>query len=161
MKNISFFLKLISFFILIFIWIFTILNYKNLPEIIPVHYDFAGNPDGFGSRKSLFLLNSLMTAIFVFLLYVAKRPNFPRLNIPQNLKDNPIISELVVSVLMVLTICLLGVISYESLLNALGEVTGLSSATHYLLGLLFLFIIGMMIYSWKLSKNKSKEVQSN
>jgi len=153
MKNISFFLKLISFFILIFIWIFTILNFKNLPEIIPIHYDFAGNPDGFGSKKSLFLLNSLMTAIFVFLLYVAKRPNFPLLNIPQNLKDNPIISELVVSIL--------GVISYESLLNALGEVTGLSSATHYLLGLVFLFIIGMMIYSWKLSKNKSKEVQSN
>ena len=161
MKNISFFLKVISFFILIFIWTFTILNYKNLPEIIPVHYDFEGNPDGFGAKKLLILLNICITAIFVFLLFVAKRPDFPLLNIPQNLKDNPIIAELVVSILMVITISILGVICYESLLNALGKTTGLTFATHYLLGLLFLFIIGMMIYSWKLSKNKSIEIPSN
>ena len=161
MKNISFFLKLISFFILIFIWIFTILNFKNLPEIIPVHYDFVGNPDGFGSKNSLWFLNGVMTLMFIFLLYVSKKPDFPLLNIPQNLKDDPEITELVVSILMTLTISLLGVISYESLLNALGKTTGLSSTTNYLLGLLFLFIIGMMLYSWKLSKSKSKNISSN
>lgn len=157
MNRVSFFLKLISFCILVFIWIFTFLNFGNLSETIPVHYNFAGNPDGFGSKHTLWLLNGLMTAMFLFLFYISKKPESPLLNIPQNLKDDPATADLVVAVLMFFTMSLLGNISYESMLNALGKTEGISTATNYLLGLIFLFVIGMLLYSWRLSqKNAAK-----
>ena len=160
MAKISFFLKLISFFILVFTWAFTILNFGNLPEIIPVHYNFAGNPDGFGSKHLMWLLNGLMTGMFLILLYLSKRPNSPWLNIPQNLKAKPVTTELVVAVLMFLIMLLFGNISCGSVLSGLGKTDGISTATNYILGLIFLFIIGMMLYSWRLTqmKNRSSEL---
>ncbi|MBU4539405.1 MAG: DUF1648 domain-containing protein [Weeksellaceae bacterium] len=160
MSKVSFFLKVISVCILVFTWIFTVLNFGNLPETIPVHYDFAGNPDGFGSKHTLWLLNGLMTAMFLFLFYVSKKPDFPLLNIPQNLKDDPATADLVVAVLMIFAMSLLGNISYESMLNALGKTSGIGTTTNYLLGVIFIFIIGMLMYSWRLSQKKGSEEQS-
>ncbi|HQN57285.1 MAG TPA: DUF1648 domain-containing protein, partial [Saprospiraceae bacterium] len=38
------------------IWILTIANYSNLPEIIPTHYNGAGQPDGFGGKANILTL---------------------------------------------------------------------------------------------------------
>ncbi len=121
MKTISIFLKVLSFLILIFIWVFTIVNFKNFPETIPIHYDLSGNPDGFGSRNTEWFLNIVATAMFVMLFAVSKKPNDPLLNIPQNIKENPILTELVVSIMLLIVMAMFGVISYESTLNALGK----------------------------------------
>lgn len=44
--------------------------YDDLPEIIPIHFDLEGNPNGFGSRSSVFLGPLILGAvgIFTFLL---------------------------------------------------------------------------------------------
>lgn len=44
--------------------------YDKLPETIPIHFDLRGNPDGFGSRSSIFLGPLILGAvgIFTFLL---------------------------------------------------------------------------------------------
>ena len=44
--------------------------YGNLPDIIPIHFDLEGNPNGFGSRSFIFLGPSILaaTGIFTFLL---------------------------------------------------------------------------------------------
>ncbi len=154
MKTISIFLKVLSFLILIFIWFFTILNFSNFPETIPIHYDLAGNPDGFGSRNTVWIEAGIATAMFVMLFAVSKKPNDPLLNIPQNIKENPILTELVVSIMLLIVMAMFGVISYESTLNALGKTKGLSLITNYLLGLMFWGIIVMLIYSYRLSRKK-------
>lgn len=156
MKTISLFLKALSFLILIFIWIYTIINFKNFPETIPIHYDLTGNPDGFGSRNTEWFLNIVATAMFIMLFTMSKKPNDPLLNIPKNIKENPILTEFVVSILLLIIMMIFGVISYESTLNALGKTKGLSSVTNYLLGLMVLGIILMLIYSYRLSK-KAKQ----
>lgn len=153
MRKVSILLKLISFLFLVFIWIFTIINFQKLPESIPIHYGFNGIPDGFGSRNTIWFEVGLTTVLFLFLIYVSTKPNFPLLNIPQNIKDNPILTELVVSILMLIIIMMFADINYESIQNALGKTKGISSAIHYFLGLLVLFIIWMLIYSYKISKN--------
>ena len=102
MKTISFVLKVISFVVLILIWIFTMVNFKNLPETIPIHYNIAGTPDGFGPKSSIWFETTLTTALFLFLMYVSKKPNFPLLNIPQNIKKKPILTEFIVSILLLI-----------------------------------------------------------
>ena len=44
--------------------------YGDLPDTIPIHFDLEGNPNGFGSRSSIFLGPSILaaTGIFTFLL---------------------------------------------------------------------------------------------
>ncbi|GGG61581.1 DUF1648 domain-containing protein [Epilithonimonas arachidiradicis] len=154
MKVISFVLKIISFLILIFIWIFTIVNFKKLPEIVPIHYNLDGIPDGFGSRGTIWFETGLTTVLFLFLMYVSKKPDFPLLNIPQNIKDNPILTEFVVSVLLLIIMLIFADINYESIQNALGKTNGLGSMMHYLLGLVFIFVVGLLIYSYKISKRQ-------
>ncbi len=154
MKTISFALKIISFLLLIFIWIFTIINFKNLPETIPIHYNLEGIPDGFGSRGTIWFETGLSSVLFLFLMYVLKKPNFPLLNIPQNIKDNPVLTEFVVSVLLLIIMLIFADINYESISNALGKTGGLSSIMHYLLALLFAFVIGLLVYFFRISKQE-------
>lgn len=47
------------------IWIITLLHYKNLPETIPVHFNVAGQADGFGDKTSIFFLPVLGTVLFI------------------------------------------------------------------------------------------------
>lgn len=155
MKTISFTLKVISFVVLILIWIFTIVNFKNLPETIPIHYNIAGTPDGFGPKSTIWFETTLTTALFLFLMYVSKKPNFPLLNIPQNIKKKPILTEFIVSILLLIIMLIFADINYESIQNALGKTNGLSSIIHYLLGLVFIFVFGLLIYSYIISKRQN------
>ena len=155
LKNISFFLKLSSFFLLVFIWVYTMITYGKLPETVPIHFDLDGKADGFGSKNTNWFLAGISSAIFILMMYLSQNPNAPVLNIPENLKKDPAISEFVVSILCVLTMFLFANINYESIQVSLGKVEGLSHITNYILGLMLLFIIATMIYSWRLTK-KSK-----
>lgn len=155
MKTISFVLKVISFVVLILIWIFTIVNFKNLPETIPIHYNIAGTPDGFGPKSTIWFETTLTTALFLFLMYVSKKPNFPLLNIPQNIKKKPILTEFIVSILLLIIMLIFADINYENIQNALGKTNGLSSIIHYLLGLVFIFVFGLLIYSYIISKRQN------
>ncbi len=148
MKTISFVLKVISFVVLILIWIFTMVNFKNLPETIPIHYNIYVTPDGFGPKSTIWFETTLTTALFLFLMYVSKKPNFPLLNIPQNIKKKPVLTEFIVSILLLIIMLIFADINYESIQNALGKTKGISSIIHYLLGLVFIFVFGLLIYSY-------------
>ena len=155
LKNVSFFLKLSSFFLLVFIWVYTMITYGKLPETVPIHFGLDGTAYGFGSKNTNWFLAGISSAIFILMMYLSQNPNAPGLNIPENLKKDPAISEFVVSILCVLTMFLFANINYESIQVSLGKVEGLSHITNYILGVMLLFIISMMIYSWRLTK-KSK-----
>ena len=155
LKNVSFFLKLSSFFLLVFIWVYTMITYGKLPETVPIHFGLDGTADGFGSKNTNWFLAGISSAIFILMMYLSQNPNAPGLNIPENLKKDPAISEFVVSILSVLIMFLFANINYESIQVSLGKVEGLSHITNYILGVMLLFIISMMIYSWRLTK-KSK-----
>ncbi len=125
-----------------------------MPQLVPVHYDFDGMPDSLGSKNTNWFLLLIQTALFFLLLYFSKNPDKPGLNIPKNLKENKVIAEFVVSGLLFLMMLIFGLISYESTLNALGEINTLSSAHNYLLALLLFWLIGILIWSFFLSKRK-------
>lgn len=156
MKNISFFLKLISFFILIFSWIFTILNYKNLPEIIPVHFGGDGKADGFGSKNSIWMLPILATMIFLLFYNLSRNPDSQLLNLPKNVKTNPIVSRLIVQILSLTIISLVATINYGSILTAMNEAGGLNILLMYTLLFVILgTVVGSLIYSWFVSRSET------
>ena len=62
------------------IWIFTIVNYFDLPEIIPTHYNGAGKANGFGKKEAILILPTISTMIFIGITILNKYPhvfNYP------------------------------------------------------------------------------------
>ncbi|KQT31072.1 hypothetical protein ASG22_18735 [Chryseobacterium sp. Leaf405] len=88
MENILFAIfDIFNFGLLVFLWWFTVKHYKTLPQTIPVHFDFDGKADNFGSKKYFFLMPVLGTAFFILFAYVVRDPesaNFPVKIIPEN-----------------------------------------------------------------------------
>ncbi|MCS3871599.1 putative membrane protein [Chryseobacterium ginsenosidimutans] len=81
MENVLFTIfDVLNFGLLVFLWWFTVKYYKNLPQTIPVHFDFDGKADSFGSKKYSFLMPVLATAFFILFAFTVRDPessNFP------------------------------------------------------------------------------------
>ena len=156
MKQVYFFVKLFSFVLLIFIWEYTFISYRELPDIIPIHFGIDGTPDGFSTKKMSWLLPFISTFIFGLLFYLSKNQSSSLLNLPSNIKENKTLSSNILHFVNLIVMVLFSVITYKSINVALEKSSRLSSATLYLVALLFLGIIGIMIYSNYLKKTETK-----
>lgn len=71
---------IINFGLLAFLWWFSIKNYKTLPETIPIHFDFDGKADNFGSKKYYYLMPAVLTVIYFLFVFLVRSPelaNYP------------------------------------------------------------------------------------
>lgn len=76
-----------NFGLLMFLWGFTIKHYKNLPQTIPVHFNFDGKADNFGSRKYSFLMPVVLTGVYFLFVFAVRSPgaaNYPVEITPKN-----------------------------------------------------------------------------
>ena len=156
MKQLYFLVKLFSFVLLIFIWEYTFISYRELPDIIPIHFGIDGTPDGFSTKKMSWLLPIIASFIFGLLFYLSKNQSSSLLNLPSNIKENKQLSSNIIHFVNLIAMVIFSVITYESINVALEKSSRLSSATIYLVALLFLGIIGILIYSNHLKKTETK-----
>ena len=73
-------LEIIGWITLALQWIMTILNYSNLPDTIPIHFNASGQADDFGSKGYIFTLPIIGTVIFLGITILNKFPhifNYP------------------------------------------------------------------------------------
>ncbi|MBL7783569.1 MAG: DUF1648 domain-containing protein [Saprospiraceae bacterium] len=61
--------------VLIIAWTLSILYHNTLPDTIPIHFNFAGEPDGYGEKGYIFAMPIIATIIFVVLGLLAKVPH--------------------------------------------------------------------------------------
>lgn len=64
-----------ALFALMLLWAFTIYAFKQLPEIVPIHFDGAGKPDGYGTKWTMFILPLITTALFFGITAINKHPH--------------------------------------------------------------------------------------
>lgn len=156
MRIISLIIKIISCFVLVASWVFIISNFGNLPNSIPTHYGWDGNPDHYSSRNTIWITLVIQTILFFTLLYYSKNPTKPGLNIPKNLKQNKVVAEIVVSSLLFIIMLLLGTISCASIITSLENLQKISLVISCILGLLFVWFIGIFLLSSKISKQQKQ-----
>ena len=152
MKKLPFYLKIISFCLLLFIWDYIFMNYRDLPNYIPIYFDFSGQAKLSAPKILIWFLAALSTFIYLLIFYLTKNIKSPLLKMPENIKEDSHKAEVIVSIFHLIIMLLLTVISYESISVALGKTESLSPLPNYLIGLLFLAVIIMVIYSYVLSK---------
>ncbi len=161
MEKLPFYLKIVSFVLLIFIWDYIFMNYRNLPLSVPIHFDWDGKPNFYVPRIMIWVLAGISTFIYLLIFYLTKNINSPMLKMPQNIKDDSKKAERIVSVFHLIIMVILTVITYESIAVAVEKNETVSPTTNYLIVLLFVGVIAMMIYSYIISKRSGSQNSTN
>lgn len=65
-------LSLAAVFLIVFI---PIKYFTDLPDIIPIHFNLEGEPDNFGTKKTIFLLPAISIALYIFMTGINKYPH--------------------------------------------------------------------------------------
>lgn len=60
-------------------------QYPSLPEVVPTHFDFRGEPDDFGGRSSVLWLAGIMTGLAVLIAWLSTKPHI--LNYPGDVTE--------------------------------------------------------------------------
>ncbi|WP_426274238.1 DUF1648 domain-containing protein [Chryseobacterium sp. S-02] len=111
MENILFIISdIFNFGLLVFLWWFTIKHYKTLPQTIPVHFDFDGKADGFGSKKYSFLMPVFATVFYFLFAFVFRDPesaNYPVKITEENKDAQFLIMEIFIRWLYILIVMII------------------------------------------------------
>ena len=55
--------EIVGWVTIVVVWVMTMTNYQNLPDIIPSHYNISGKADGFGGKITILFLPLISTIL--------------------------------------------------------------------------------------------------
>lgn len=128
------------------VWLFTLLNYAELPEQIPTHYNLAGEADDFSSKWYIMLLPIVATILFISMTILNKYPHrfsYPAIITPHNAVLQYTNATRMIRFLKVSIVLIFGVIVYETLKYVNGDVNGLGT---WSLPLILVLLIAPILY---------------
>ncbi|MCH2195416.1 DUF1648 domain-containing protein [Kordia sp.] len=122
--------------LLIALWIYVIISYNSLPEIVPTHVDIKGNVDGTGHKNTIWFLLGITTIITIGLHVLTKFPHIHNYMVKiteENAEHNYQISNRLLRFVNILTLLLLAYVCYSSIQKAFGNDFFLESALMYII----------------------------
>ncbi len=125
-----------------------------LPESIPVHFNFAGEPDAWGGKTDLLLLLGLSVLFYVGLTWLARSPqkfNYPWKITEQNAARQYALASSFMRVLKLQTIWLFAIIA----LQTVGISFGLASGLGYLFLPLILAVTSATVIGYLVIASRS------
>ena len=151
-------LEISAVLLLLFFWIFILIHFKNLPKIIPIHFNGSGTVDGFGPRASVFVLPIIGTILYIGLTVLQKHPqysNYPIKITQENAQYQYANATKMLRVLKIIILVIFFVIDYFTILTVAGKEDGLGKwFLPFTFGILFVPIIYFLIQSSKLKRPK-------
>ena len=117
-------IELISVTLLILMWVYCIVNYMELPDTIATHFNGAGEPDGFGSKQTVWIIPIIATVMYIGLFFLNKYPHMHNymVNITEeNALKNYKFSTRIVRIVNFLCVLLMIYITYMIVESAFGK----------------------------------------
>ena len=74
-EPLDYFLDYGTLIVLIATWGFTIYHFNKLPDIIATHFDLNGNPDGFGSKYTIWFIPVIVSLIYILIFALTRYPH--------------------------------------------------------------------------------------
>ena len=148
-------LEAISIVLLALLWVMVIVGYMNLPEIIPVHFNGAGDPDSYGDKNTLFLLPVIGSFIYFVLTLLNGKPhtfNYPVAITPQNAENQYRIAVRMMRAIKVSVLLVFCAIEYGSYRVAMGSQDGLGS--WFIVFVFAIIFIPMIYFIYKAFRNR-------
>ena len=112
------------------IWALPLINYFDLPEIIPIQFNGAGKADEFGNKTHIFILPIISTLLFIGLTTLNKHPhifNYPNQITKENALDQYTNATRMMRVLKLVIIVLFGLIVFRKIQIVNGHADGLGT----------------------------------
>ena len=135
------------------IWALPLINYFDLPEIIPIHFNGAGKADRFGNKTHIFVLPIISTLLFIGLTTLNKHPhmfNYPSQITKENAVHQYTNATRMIRVLKLVIVVLFGLIVFRKIQIVNGHADGLG--TWFLpltMGMIFIPMLYFLIKSLK------------
>jgi len=149
-------LEILGWTSILVIWVLTTTNYTNLPDTIPVHYNGAGQADGFGGKATILTLPLIATVLFIGLTILNKFPhifNYPTNITPDNALRQYTNATRLIRYLKFIIVVIFGLIAFKTIQNANGQEDGLGIwFLPVTLGLIFIPMIYYIVKSFKVTK---------
>jgi uncharacterized membrane protein len=105
-------LEIISFLLLVCMYVYLIINWGSLPEQIPGHYNAAGEIDRWGKKGELVALPIISTVMYLLLTVVQHFPSIWNIPITVTDKNRDQVYRITKSLLMFLKTVLISVFFY-------------------------------------------------
>jgi uncharacterized membrane protein len=123
--------EFVAFIFLILLIAMPLIYYNKLPEAITVHFNAAGQPDGYGSRSTLWILP--VTSLFLYLLFTILEAfphiyNYPVEITPDNAFKQYRLATRLMRILKTVILMIFSFLSYKTIRTATGEAAGLGKA---------------------------------
>ena len=135
------------------IWALPLINYFDLPEIIPIHFNGAGKADRFGNKTHIFVLPIISTLLFIGLTILNKHPhifNYPSQITKENAVHQYTNATRMMRVLKLVIVLLFGLIIFKTIENVNGNADGLGTwFLPFTIGLFISLTIYFLIISMK------------
>lgn len=146
-------IEAMSLLILVVMWVFTLLRYADLPDIIPIHYNAAGIADGFGKKAHILILPVISTIFYVSFTLLNRFPhifNFPVRITEENAYRQYANMTRMLRWLKLLILFLFGMIIWNTVRFTDNHPEGLKSwFLPVTLGLVFIPMIYYIFKSWR------------
>jgi uncharacterized membrane protein len=124
-------LEFVAFAFLLILFTLPLLYLKTLPDTIPVHFNASGQPDGYGSRSTLFLLPAIGAVMYLLMTIVEAYPhiyNFPVRITPENAPVQYRIATRLIRILKTVILVTFSFISFQTIKIVTGGAAGLGKA---------------------------------
>jgi len=135
------------------IWALPLINYFDLPEIIPIHFNGAGKADEFGNKTHIFVLPIISTLLFIGLTTLNKHPhifNYPSQITKENAVDQYTNATRMMRVLKLVIVLLFGLIVFKTIQNVNGHADGLGTwFLPFTIGLFIMLTLYFLMMSMK------------
>jgi uncharacterized membrane protein len=145
--------ELLALMLLVLLIAIPVFSLNDLPDRIPVHFNSAGQPDGFGNRTSLWILPVTGAFMYLLLTVIGAFPqiyNFPVKITPENALTQYRLATRLIRILKTVILVLFSFISYQTIRTATGNASGLGKA---FLPVFLLITFGVIIFYIVLSLN--------
>jgi uncharacterized membrane protein len=127
LKPIDRVLEILAICVLSGTWIFSFWAYSRLPDIIPVHFDFDGTPNDYGSRGTFFTLPAIGIGVYVLITMISRYPhlfNYPKQVTEENAERLYSMSTTMMRYLKTAVLVIFGTISVDTYSAAINKDTG-------------------------------------
>ena len=134
------------FGILVMIW-------SDIPNRIPQHFGFTGQPDAWGDKETLFFLPVVSGLLYLLLSIVSKYPhvfNYPVEITEKNAGEQYLLARLLLGWLKLVIVWQLAFIQYKTVMVALGKVEGLGLSILVFVAITFIIIFIYIYRSFKI-----------
>lgn len=148
--------EIFGWFLLVGVWIFTLINYFGLPQTIPIHYNGAGEVDRFGNKSNIMILPIVASVLYIGMTFFNKFPhifNYPYSITKENALKSYTIATRLIRVLKLIILIIFGLIVFRTVQNVNGTANGLGVWFLPLtIGLILIPMLYFLIKMGKISK---------